>query len=237
MNPRLRSFMPAAALFAAGCASSPVTDSTGREGPVFGRQDETTFVAGADIGAAPLGDLARVARTIRKYKDLGAGDQEIVRRVAAMKFDGMVAGEMRRLAPSYERKKETVRRQSQARVAAVRRDAAAGRKPAGVAEREVAAVEADQSKEIAAIDAEWRSAARNAVVKSHGADFAVPVRNPDGKAVVAFASVRDSGITVSSAAYELAGARQALAAAAAAGRDVSHDGRAYALLDVEVPLR
>ncbi|MFN0125115.1 MAG: hypothetical protein ACKV19_00315 [Verrucomicrobiales bacterium] len=237
MNLRIHHLLPVLAALAAGCASTSVTDSTDQEGPVFGKRDETNVVVGTDSGEVGLGDLARVAKTIRKYKDLGASEQEIIRRVAALKFDGLVATEMQRLAPTYERQKTAARQRSQARIAAVRREASAGRKPATVAAQEVAEAEAEQTKAIAAIDAEWQSAARSAVVKSHGADFAVPVSNPEGKAVVAFASVSDSGITVSSAAHELAGSRQALASAAASGRDVTHQGRSYALLDTQVSLR
>jgi len=227
----------AAGVALAGCASTSLTDSTDLDGPVIGRRDETRFVAGTNESGVGLGDLARVAKTIRKYKDLGASEQEVVRRVAAMRFDGMVAAEMRRLAPTYDGRKRAVRTRTEARVAAVKREAAASRKPAAVVQSEVAAVEAEAARAMSAIEAEWNSAARSAVVRSHGTDFAIPVRNPEGKAVVAFASVRDSGVTVSSAAYEVGGSERALATAAAGGRDISHQGRTYALLDAEVTLR
>lgn len=227
----------AAVLLVVGCTSTGVTDATDQDGPVLGPRKETTFVAGTDGSPTGLGDLARVAKTIRKYKDLGANDQEVIRRVAALKFDGLVASQMQRLAPVYERRKVATRQKTQARVARVRSEAVAGRKPAAVAEAEVAAAEAEQAKEIAGINAEWKSAARSEVVKTYGSDFAVPVRNPDGKAVVAFATVGESAISVSAAAYEVAGTTESLAAAAAAGREVSHQGQAYALLDAKITLR
>jgi len=227
----------AAVLLSVGCMSTGVTDATDQDGPVFGPRKDTTFVAGTDGSTTGLGDLARVAKTIRKYKDLGADDRETIRRVAALKFDGLMASQMQRLAPAYERRKGAARRQTQARVATVRREATTGRKPAAVAEAEVTAAEAEQSREIAAIDAEWKSAARAEVVKTYGSDFAVPVRNPDGKAVVAFATVGESGISVSAAAYEVDGTATSLAAAAAAGREVSHQGQAYGLLDATVILK
>jgi hypothetical protein len=129
----------AAAVFAAGCASTGVTDSTDLEGPVIGQSDTTTLVAGTDGSAVGLGDIARIAKTVRKYKNLGASDQEIVRRVAALKLDGLVASQMERLRPEFERRKARVRSEGQARVAAIKRQG--GSKPASAVKVEVAAAE------------------------------------------------------------------------------------------------
>ncbi len=225
------------AVFLASCASTGVTDSTADEGPVYGRQDVTSFVAGTDGSPVGVGDLSRIAKTVRKYKALGASDQDVVRRIASMKFDGLVASEMQRLAPQFEAKKATVRKKAQARVAEVRKKAAVRKAPPAEVEREVAQVQAEETAAVAKIDAEWKSAARAQVAKRYGTDFAIPVSNPEGKAVVAFASVRDTSVSVSAASYEVVGTDRQLTAAASAGRKVSHEGRDYELLDAQVALR
>lgn len=233
MKIRFLLLLPFPVLMLASCGTTEVTDTTGDDGPVFGRKDETKFVAGAD-GPVGLGDLARVAKTIRKYKNLGVAEQDIVKRVAELKLDGLVAREMTRLAPQFEKKKVAVRQQAQQKTAAVRRRAAASRQPAEAVAREVAAIETETTATIQQIDLEWKSAARTEVVRSYGSDFALPVQNPEGKAVVAFAKVSGAGISVSSAAYELEGTAGQLASAAAGGREISHENKSYALLNARV---
>lgn len=227
----------ACAVFLAGCAGTGNVDTTDLDGPVMGRKDETKFVAGTDGAEIGAGDLARVAKTIRKYKNLGASDQEIIRQVAAMKFQGLVAGEMKRLAPQFEKKKTEVRQRVAVKIAAAQRQGASGVKPAPAVAQEVAAAQAEEASEIKRIDLEWEEAAKTTVAAKYGTDFAVPVQNAEGKAVVAFASVKDSGISVAAASYELAGTSSQLAAAASAGQKVSHEGETYALLDAPVTLR
>ncbi len=235
-------------LLLTGCQTTSVTDNTDLDGPAYGKRDETSFVAGTDGSPVGIGDLAKIAKTIRKYKNLGASEQEIIRQVASLKLDGLIAGQMQRLAPKFEAKKAVVRQKTAAKIAvakqtATRKHASPG-KPVEVVEREVAAtvekevatVQAEEKKEIAQIDLEWKSAARTEVAKSYGSDFAVPVQNAEGKAVVAFASLKDSGVSVSSASYELAGSSGQLSAAASAGQKVSHEGKNYALLDATAGL-
>lgn len=227
----------APALLLTACSStSQVADTTDMDGPVFGKKDETTFVAGSDGSPVSVGNIAAISKTIRKYKNLGAGDQEILRRVAELKLDGLIAGEMKRLAPRFEQKKTLIRQKTQAKIATVRKQAAEAQKPAAAVEKEVAVVQEAESKEIAQVDLEWKSAARAEVAKQYGTDFAVPVSNPEGKAVVAFASVKDSGVSISPAAYELTGSSGQLASAANSGKKITHNGAAYALLDTKAVL-
>lgn len=223
-------------LVLAGCQSGPITDSTLEEGPVFGQRDETRFVAGADgpVGAA---DLARIAQTIRKYKNLDAGEQEIIRRVASLKLEGLVASEMQRLAPRFEPRKQAVRQRTAQRVAAVRKAAAPARKPPAAVQQEVAQIESEARSELAAIDAEWRSAAVSSVTRRYGSDFALPVKTSDNKPVVALASLKGSGVQVASAAYEVGLSSAQLTAAAAQGGSITHDGRDVALLDGQAVLQ
>lgn len=239
MNATLRLLPLCAPLFLLiSCGSTPQgADSTDLDGPVFGKKDETKFVAGTDGSPVSVGNIAAISKTIRKYKNLGAGDQEILRRVAELKLDGLIAGEMRKLAPRFERKKTVIRQKTQTRIATVRKQAAAVRKPAATVEKEVAAVRAEETREIAQVDMEWKSAARAEVVRQYGSDFAVPVSNAENKAVVAFASVKDSGVSISSAAYELAGTSSQLASAAGSGKRITHDGGSYALLDAKASLQ
>lgn len=234
---RLLILAPATVLMI-GCNATPgVTDTTDLDAPAFGRKDVPTFVAGSDGTPVSLKNIAAISKTIRKYKNLGASDQEILRRVAGLKLDGLIAGEMKRIAPQFERKKAVIRQKSQAKIATVRKQAVAARKPAAVVEQEVAAVKTVEDQEIARIDLDWKAAARAEVAKKYGTDFAVPVASPEGKAVVAFASIKDSGVSISSAAFELAGTSAQLDAAASAGRKVTHDGSDYALLDAKAVLQ
>lgn len=225
------------ALLLVSCGTpGPVTDNTDLDGPAFGKKDETRFVAGSDGTPVSVANIAAISKTIRKYKNLGAGDQEIVRRVAQLKLDGLIASEMQRLAPKFEQKKTVIRTQTRTKIAAIKTKAAVTKKPAAEVAKETATVQAEEVKELAAVDLEWKSAARAEVVKNYGADFAVPVANAESKAVIAFASVKDSGVSVSSAAYELTGTSSQLASAASSGKKVSHEGSSYALLDTKAVL-
>ena len=235
----VRLLIPGAlALLLTGCGSTGgVTDDTAMDGPVFGKKDETAFVAGSDGSPVSVGNIAAISKTIRKHKNLGAGEQEILRRVASLKLDGLIAGEMRKLAPQFEQKIAAVRQRTQSKIATVRRQAASGQKPASAVENEVVSAKAEESAEIAKVEIDWKSAARAEVAKNYGSDFAVPVSNAEGKAVVAFTSVKESGISISSASYELSGTGAQLSSAAASGRKITHEGHSYALLDTRAVLQ
>lgn len=222
-----------ALLFLTSCGTTGDPTHGDVDGPVFGQGNETRFVAASDSETVRVDDLTRIAKTIRKYKNLGANDQEIIRRVASLKFDGLVASQMQILAPQFERKKAAVRRETAGKIATLRKQAAAARKPAPQVEQEVAQVRTGEAASIAQIDLEWKSAARAEVTRQYGTDFAVPVTNREGKAVVAFASIRDSGVSVSAASYELAGTAGQLAAAAKTAKPITHEGQSYALLDTQ----
>ena len=87
--------------------------------------------------------------------------------------------------------------------------------------------------ELAAIDAEWRQAATQNVTQKYGSDFAVPVKTADNRSVVAFASVRASGVQVASDTYELNFSAAQFAMARRAGVRVPHEGSQFAVLDTE----
>ncbi|MGI8601702.1 MAG: hypothetical protein ACR2OZ_01750 [Verrucomicrobiales bacterium] len=224
----------AAAISLSGCQSGPITDSTINEGPLFGKKDETRFVVGTDTGEVNLGDLAKIAKTVRKYKSLNASEQEIIRRVAALKLDGYVAVEMKRLAPRFEPRITAVRQRKAQKIQKI-----AEVRPAPLAQvaQEIKAVLAEADHAIGVIDSEWRAAATASVTRKYGTDFAVAVNTRDNKPVVALASLRESGVVVASAAYELSGSQAQLSTAARQGARISHEGRDVVLLDTAATLQ
>jgi len=165
--------------------------------------------------------LALVA-TVRRYAELNQAQKQRVEQVVSRRYDTMVAKEKKSLAPRYATRKAEAQKRGQAKVAAARQQ-----NPAAVSK-----AESEAKKEVAQVELEWDKAARSSVAKNQGTDFAVPVKNPDGKAVVAFASVKESGVSVSNAAYEVEGTTASLSSA----KKISHSGRTYTLLDEKVGL-
>lgn len=174
-----------------------------------------------DIGRNPrdLGNIARVVTliaTVHRYAVLTAAQKQHVEVVVEKHYQGMVAKEKKSLKPQYENKKAEVRKRAAAKAAAVKdKDPAAAKK-----------VEVETEKEVQKVDLEWDQAARSSVSKNYGTDFAVPVTSAEGKPVVAFASVKESGVSVSNDSY-IADQSGSLAE----GSKVKHDGRTYAVLE------
>ncbi len=184
-----------------------------------------------DIGSRPTNPsdvMRKVDRTlaliavVQRYAELSAAQKRRVEQVVERRYNTMVAQEKRALAPRYANRKAEVRNRGAARVAEARK-----KSPAAAAR-----AESEAQKEAEKVDLEWDKAARSSVAKNHGTDFAVPVRNPDGKAVVAFASVKESGVSVSNSAYEVQGTTASLNSSS----KISHSGRTYAVLDEKVGL-
>ena len=225
----------AVAVVIPACQTGPITDSTDNEGPVFGKPDKTEFVVQSD-GVVDLDNIVKIVKTVRKYKRLNASEQEIIRRVAALKLDGVVAMEMQKLAPRFEPRKQAVRRQTSEQVAEVRRQGARRKiSPANIAQ-EVQAVEKSGAAKLAAIDAELHAAAMQVVSRNYGTEFAVQVRTPDNRGVIALASIQPTGIRVSSDAYETNINGAQLAQARRAGFRIPHEGAEVAVLDAEASL-
>ncbi|MGK0188753.1 MAG: hypothetical protein ACI9R3_004567, partial [Verrucomicrobiales bacterium] len=92
MNHRqsFRIALPLSAIFLT-LTSCETVDPTDRGGSVLGpkKDNSTTFVASAD-GAVKLDNLVKVAKTIRKYKNLNASEAQILQALAQQKFDGMI---------------------------------------------------------------------------------------------------------------------------------------------------
>ena len=201
--------------------SCETVDPTDRGGSVFGpkKGDTTTFVASTD-GPVELGNLVKVAKTIRKYKDLNASEAAILQALAQQKFDGMVVREMKILEKKYEAKKKVVRAKTQKKVAEVRREATVKRKAAATAPPEkrkviiaeiekeeiqaVAVVEKQEVQEVAQIEQEKKVEAIN-IAKTKISGIAVPVKNPEGKQVIAIHNkISTEGVvSVAKAAYEV----------------------------------
>ncbi len=163
-----------------------------------------------------------IVATVHRYAALTTIQRQRVEQVVQRRYDGMVAKEKRALAPTYSSRKAEVRKRSQAKVAAARKS-----NPSAAAKAEK---EAEQ--EIAQVDMEWDKAAKTSVKKNYGTDFAVPVSNSEGKPVVAFASVKDSGVKVSDSTYVVDSAPASLGSKT----QVAHDGKKYAVLDEKVSL-
>lgn len=166
-----------------------------------------------------LGNIARVitlVATVQRYAALTAAQRQHVEVVVTKHYDGMVAKEKKALKPQYEAKKTEVRKRAAVKSSAVKRT-----NPAAASK-----VDAEAEKELKDVDLEWDKAAKSSVAKNYGTDFAVPVTSAEGKPVVAFASVKDSGVSVSKDSY-IADKTGTLAE----GSKVKHDGKTYAVLD------
>ncbi len=157
-----------------------------------------------------------IIATVQRYAALSAQQRQHVESTVSRKYDGMVRTEKQALAPKYASRREEVRKRGQVRFAEAK-----NQQPAAAAR-----IEAETRKEVAKVDMEWEKAARSSVAKNYGTDFAVPVQNSSGKAVVAFASVKDSGVSVSDSSYEVAGSTGSLSSST----KIAHSGKTYAVL-------
>ncbi|MDA0811522.1 MAG: hypothetical protein O3C21_03880 [Verrucomicrobia bacterium] len=91
---------------------------------------------------------------------------------------------------------------------------------------------ADTAAEDAALEQKIRQVAVQTVKAKYGTNIAVPVKNPDNKAVVAFATVVGERVSLTTTfAYELDISGAAIAKAAQKNSTVKLDGGSYALLD------
>ena len=154
--------------------------------------------------------------TVQRFAALSAAQRQQVESTVTRKYDGLVRNEKRSLAPRYASRKAEVRKQGQVRIAAAKQ-----KQPASAAK-----IQAETEKEVAKVDLEWDKAARRSVASNYGTDFAVPVQSSDGKAVVAFASVKDSGVSVSDSSYKVDTSTASLKSSS----KISHSGRTYAVL-------
>ncbi len=236
------------AVFVPSCQNTGrVTDDTALDGPMMGAADETSFTIGGD-GPVKLTDLVIIAKEIRKYRALNASEQEIIRRVVSLKLDGVAVKQMEQLKPRFEAKKKVVREQTQKRIADVKRRVRATTPAKSDAEIEKAPevvqatrqIQVEEQQEITKIDDDLRQQARAAAAKSlGGTDFAVRVNTDDGKAVVAFASFRQTGVQVASNAYEVVGLSGGqLAAATNEGKVLAAEGRQNRLIaQIDLPAK
>jgi hypothetical protein len=158
-----------------------------------------------------------IVATVKKYAELSSAQRSRVERVVQRQYQGRLDREKKALAPTYAKRRAEVQRRTTTRVTAVRTQSPG----------EAAKLEADSRKELAALDADWGKAAARNVDSKYGTDYAVPMKNPDGKPVVAFASVSDGSVRVASSAYEVGGN-------VAQGSTVKHGGKDYAVVGESV---
>jgi hypothetical protein len=178
-----------------------------------------TLTSGGDSPAAMMAKIyaaGALIATVQRYAALSASQRQQVETTVTRRYDGFVQKEKRALAPQYARRKAEVNRKAQIRIAEAK-----AKRPTSVAK-----VEAEAKREVAKVDLEWEKAARSSVAKNYGTDFAVPVTNADGKAVVAFASVKESGVSVSDSSYQVASSSSSLKSST----KISHSGKTYAVL-------
>src|SRR4051812_23120697 len=88
-------------VFFAGCASSNDWDQ-----PLFGHSSATSFYLSPRSDVIHARDVAVVARVLRRYKELTAAEQVLVRNAVSQRLDALISLEVQRLAPKYERERE-----------------------------------------------------------------------------------------------------------------------------------
>lgn len=192
-------------LHLSGCASLDV--SPGAEG------------TGIQIGGAIYAAI--------KYKELTAAEAERVRVEAQRVFDQKVQREVERQRARVKRPGRPDRMEPPRKPA--ERPSATGVSPS---ETPPDAPDQPTQEETAVLDESIREAAVEAVKQKYGTNIAVPVMNPDNKAVVAFASVVGERVTLATrTAYELNISSAQVARAAERNRPVELEGASYALLD------
>ncbi|MDB6135337.1 MAG: hypothetical protein JWM59_3580 [Verrucomicrobiales bacterium] len=218
MLPVFRRFQPpialasAAALTLTGCATMDPSMLATLPGDLL---NSASTIRDIHRNPGDLGNITRVitlVATVHRYAQLTMAQRQHVEVVVSRHYDGMVQKEKKTLRPQYETKKAEVRKR-----AAVRKK----QNPTAAAK-----VEAETEKEVQQVDLEWNKAAKASVAKNYGTDFAVPVANEEGKPVVAFATVKESGVSVSDSSY-ISDKPGTLAE----GSKVSHGGKTYAVLD------
>ncbi len=207
------------------------------------------YNAGLNLTRSPgsMGDLQRkinsaayIVSSLEKYARLSGAQRAQVETIVQNKYDGYVRQEKRAIARTYESQKSTARKSTEREIAAARQKAAADKAAAKARAdaRALAKAEADEQKRIAAarkdleeqtakIDSQWQKAAQARVGEQYGTDFAVPVKNSEGKPVVAFASVKDGQAFAQNDAY-------VIGSMPSSGKTVSHNSRDYVVTDQSI---
>jgi hypothetical protein len=158
-------------------------------------------------------NVAGFVATVKKYAELSPAQRSRVESVVQRQHQERLDREKEALGPKYAKRRAAVQKRHYFTLA---------QSPA-----QAAKAEAESRKQLAVIDADWENTALKNVNAKYGSDSAVPMENPDGKPVVAFASVRDGSVQVASSAYEVGGK-------VAKGTTVKHGGKEYAVGGAEV---
>lgn len=204
------------ALLLSGCEGMDPSALQNLPGDIMGGLSDIRHIHSNPSDLNNINRVIRLVATVHRYAALTAAQRQRVEVTVTRHYDGMVAKEKRSLSPQYSKKKAEVKKQG-----AVRATEAKKKSPAAADK-----VEEDTKKEVEKLDLEWEKAAKSSVAKNYGTDFAVPVTTSEGKSVVAFASVKDSGVQVSDSSY-IADKPGSLAD----GSKVKHGGKTYAVLD------
>ena len=184
-----------------------------------------------------------------KYKELNAAEAERVRIEAQRVFDRNVTREVERQRAKTKRQRKPAPRpkpkpkpvpsppkRPDRKTPSRSGGTPSTPKPKPVPKPEPAPAEPpvtpEEKQADAALEKKIRQTAVQTVKKKYGANIAVPVKNPDNKAVVAFASVVGERVTLATrTAYEVNISSTAIIAAANRNKPVELEGKKYALLE------
>ena len=167
--------MAAVGLGLSSC-TTPSGDPTDLDGPVFGASRPTTFVVAPADGRVRAGDLAKVARVLRRYKTLDAAERALVKSAVGKRLQGIIALEVKRVEVKYRVEREQIRRLPDKRVA---------------------------TKRLAELETTIRREALARVTARLGSLVAVPLKTSDNRSAVAFAKIAGTGIEVAQDSGEI----------------------------------
>ena len=158
-----------------GCTTSgpPPADL---DEPIFGSSHATTFIVAPEKGNLHAADLATAARILRRYKTLEEAERALVRSAVGQRLQGLIALEMRRLAPRYQARAEALQR---------------------LPDR------AEAARRLAELDEAIRKEAAATVVRRLGDLVAVPLETSDNRSAVAYARIGAGTIEVAKDAEEI----------------------------------
>jgi len=159
----------------ASCATRQ-TASTNLDEPIFGSSPPITYVVAPTDAVVDVEDLAKVARVLRRYKTLEAGERALVKSSVAKRLHGLIAQEVQRVEGHYRAARAEIFR---------------------LPDR------AEAAKRLADLNEMVRREATENVIKRLGNLVAVPLKTSDNRSAVAFAHIGGKTIEVAADAGEV----------------------------------
>jgi hypothetical protein len=121
-------------------------------------------------------DLAQVARVLRRYKELSAAEQALVKSRVAQRLNALISLEVVRVTIAHQGEREAVKRLPDKQQA---------------------------TRRLAELDSKIRREAEAHVYQQLGKLLAVPLKTSDNRSAVAFARIGETGIEVAKDAGEI----------------------------------